>query len=43
VLAGGAVAARWGFAAIFAAATVLGVLALLCALRVRRLEAAAAA
>lgn len=40
VLAGGAIAARWGFAAVFAAASVLGLLALLCAWRVRRLEAA---
>ncbi|MBC5784914.1 MFS transporter [Ramlibacter sp. USB13] len=42
VLSGGAIAARWGFAAIFAAAAGLGVLALLCARRVRKLEAAAA-
>jgi PPP family 3-phenylpropionic acid transporter len=42
VLAGGAIASRWGFEAIFAAASGLGLLALLCAQRVRRLEAAAA-
>ena len=41
VLAGGALAARWGFEALFAAAAVLGLLALLCAGRMRRLEAAA--
>ncbi|MBE7369881.1 MFS transporter [Ramlibacter pallidus] len=41
VLAGGAVAARWGFEAMYAAAAVLGMLALLCAQRVRRLEVAA--
>ena len=41
VLAGGAIAARWGFEAMFAAAAVLGLLALACALRVRRLEHAA--
>jgi len=43
VLAGGVIASRWGFEALFAAAAVLGLLALLCAQRVRRLEAAAAA
>ena len=42
VLAGGAIAARWGFEAIFAAAAGLGLLAMLCGLRVRRLDAAAA-
>ena len=40
VLAGGAVAARWGFQAMFWAAAALGLLALACAARVRRLEAA---
>jgi PPP family 3-phenylpropionic acid transporter len=38
VLAGGAVAARWGFALMFALAAVLGVLATLCAQRARRLS-----
>ncbi|HZN48655.1 MAG TPA: MFS transporter [Ramlibacter sp.] len=38
VLAGGAVASRWGFQAMYAAAAVLGLLALACAWRVRRLE-----
>jgi PPP family 3-phenylpropionic acid transporter len=38
VLAGGAVASRWGFAVMFAAASVLALLATACALRVRRLE-----
>jgi len=42
VLAGGVVASRFGFATVFAAAAGLGVLALLCALRVRRLETAPA-
>jgi PPP family 3-phenylpropionic acid transporter len=42
VLAGGAIAARWGFQAMYAAAAGLGLLALLCAQRVRRLEEAAA-
>lgn len=40
VLAGGAVAARWGFEAMFGCATVLGVLGTACALRVQRLEGA---
>jgi PPP family 3-phenylpropionic acid transporter len=43
VLAGGAIASRWGFRPMFAAAAVLGVLAWLCAQRVRRLQEAAAA
>jgi PPP family 3-phenylpropionic acid transporter len=43
VLAGGATASRWGFEAMFAAAAGLGLLAMLCAQRVRRLEEAAAA
>lgn len=38
VLAGGAIASRWSFEAMYAAAAVLGVLGTLCALRVRRLE-----
>jgi PPP family 3-phenylpropionic acid transporter len=38
VLAGGALAARWGFEAMYAAAAVLGLLATLCAWRTRRLE-----
>lgn len=38
VLAGGAVADRWGFEALYAAAAGLGLLALACAQRVRRLE-----
>src|SRR5690606_25763542 len=38
VIAGGALAARWGFQVMYAAATLLGLLALGCALRVRRLE-----
>ena len=38
VLAGGAVAARWGFPLMFALAAVLGVLATLCAQRARRLS-----
>ncbi|HVE52577.1 MAG TPA: MFS transporter [Ramlibacter sp.] len=41
VLAGGAIAARWGFQAMYAAAAVLSLLAVVCALRVRRLERAA--
>jgi MFS transporter, PPP family, 3-phenylpropionic acid transporter len=40
VLAGGGIASRWGFEALFYAAAVLGVLALACALQVRRLELA---
>lgn len=43
VLAGGAVVARWGFPAMFAGAAGLGLLALACAERVRRLESATAA
>lgn len=43
VLAGGAVVARWGFPAMFAGAAGLGLLALACAERVRRLESEAAA
>jgi len=43
VLAGGAVASRWGFGALYLAAAVLGLLALACAQRVRRLEHAAVA
>ncbi len=42
VLAGGAVADRWGFEVLYAAASVLGLLALACAWRVRRLEGRAA-
>jgi PPP family 3-phenylpropionic acid transporter len=42
VLAGGAIAARWGFEATFAAAALLGLLAWACALRVRKLEHAVA-
>jgi PPP family 3-phenylpropionic acid transporter len=42
VLAGGALASRWGFQAMYAAAAGLGLLALACAWRVRRLEAGAA-
>jgi MFS transporter, PPP family, 3-phenylpropionic acid transporter len=42
VLAGGAMADRWGFEALYAAASVLGLLALGCAWRVRRLESRAA-
>jgi PPP family 3-phenylpropionic acid transporter len=42
VLAGGAVADRWGFELLYAAASVLGLLALACAWRVRRLESRAA-
>jgi PPP family 3-phenylpropionic acid transporter len=38
VLAGGAIASRWGFEAMFGIATVLAVLGTACALRVRRLE-----
>lgn len=41
VLAGGLVVDRWGFEALFAAATGLGLVAVLCARRVARLEAAA--
>jgi PPP family 3-phenylpropionic acid transporter len=40
VLAGGAVASRWGFEAMFGVATALGVIGTACALRVQRLEAA---
>jgi PPP family 3-phenylpropionic acid transporter len=42
VLAGGALADRWGFEAMYAAAAGLGLLALACAHRVRRIEQAAA-
>ncbi|NNU43629.1 MFS transporter [Ramlibacter montanisoli] len=42
VLAGGAIADRWGFELLYAAAAVLGLLALGCAWRVRRLESRAA-
>ena len=42
VLAGGAVISRWGYQAMYAAAAGLGLLAVLCAQRVRRLERAAA-
>lgn len=42
VLAGGAIADRWGFELLYAAAAVLGLLALGCAWRVRRLEGRAA-
>lgn len=42
VLAGGALADRWGFEAMYAAAAGLGLLAFACAHRVRRLERAAA-
>lgn len=41
VLAGGLVVDRWGFQALYAAATGLGLVAVLCARRVVRLEAAA--
>jgi len=41
VLAGGAVAARWGFQLMYVAAALLGLLALVCAQRVRWLEQAA--
>lgn len=41
VLAGGVLAEHWGFRVVFAAAAGLGLLALFCAQRVRRLEAAA--
>ena len=40
VLAGGVVASHWGFEALFTAAAGLGMLAFVCAQRVRRLEAA---
>jgi len=40
VLAGGAIAARWGFRPVFAAAGLLGLLAALCAQRVHRLQRA---
>jgi PPP family 3-phenylpropionic acid transporter len=43
VLAGGWIASRWGFEAMFGVAAVLGALATLCALRVQRLEPAATA
>lgn len=42
VLAGGAIADRWGFEPLYAAASLLGLLALGCAWRVRRLESRAA-
>jgi MFS transporter, PPP family, 3-phenylpropionic acid transporter len=42
VLAGGAIASRWGFELMYLAAAGLGVAAWLCAQRVRRLEQAAA-
>ena len=42
VLAGGAVASRWGFEVLYAAAAGLGLLALGCAVRVRQLERTAA-
>ncbi|RZI69576.1 MAG: MFS transporter, partial [Variovorax sp.] len=38
VLAGGAVASRWGFQVMFAAASVLAMLATACALRLRHLD-----
>jgi len=38
VLAGGAIAARWGFRPVFASAALLGVLAAACARRVQRLQ-----
>jgi MFS transporter, PPP family, 3-phenylpropionic acid transporter len=41
VLAGGALASRWGFQLLFAAAAVLGLLALGCAWRVHRLQGGA--
>lgn len=41
VLAGGALAARWGFQVLFAAAAVLGLLALGCAWRMQRLHTVA--
>lgn len=41
VIAGGAVAARWGFQVMFGAAALLGLLAFFCARRVRQLERAA--
>lgn len=40
VLAGGAIASRWGFQAMFGVATLLAVVGTACAARVRRLEAA---
>jgi PPP family 3-phenylpropionic acid transporter len=40
VLAGGAVAARWGFEVMFGLAALLGALGTACALRVQRIEAA---
>ena len=40
VLAGGAIASRWGFQAMFGIATVLAVLGTVCAMRVNRLESA---
>lgn len=40
VIAGGAIAARWGFRPMFAAAALLGLLAAFCAQRVERLERA---
>jgi PPP family 3-phenylpropionic acid transporter len=43
VLAGGAIAARWGFRPVFAAAALLGLLAAFCAQRVRQLQAREAA
>jgi PPP family 3-phenylpropionic acid transporter len=43
VLAGGAIADRWGFELLYAAASLLGLLALGCAWRVRRLETGRAA
>ena len=41
VLAGGAIAARWGFEVMYGAGALLGLTALGCALRVRRLESGA--
>lgn len=42
VLLGGAIASRWGFEVMFAAAALLGLLAVACARRVQKLEAVAA-
>ena len=42
VLAGGALADRWGFRLMYAAAAALGLLAVLCARKVQRLEQASA-
>ena len=41
VLAGGAIADRWGFRSMYAVSALLGLVALYCARRVRRLESGA--